>query len=120
MLRIDPDSPQPPWRQLHDQVRAAIATGELAPGMPLPTVRGLAAELGIAAGTVARAYKELEAAGVVRTAGRKGTVVADQPPAFAPEELPALAAEFVRQAKLLGADRVAVFNAVNHAWPVDS
>src|SRR5688500_13528542 len=120
MLRVDPDSQVPPWRQLHDQVRTAIAAGTLAPGMALPTVRGLAADLGMAAGTVARAYKELEAAGVVRTAGRKGTVVADQPPAFAPDELPGLAEEFVRQARLLGADRVAVFNAVNNAWPVDA
>ncbi|MBP2472751.1 DNA-binding transcriptional regulator YhcF (GntR family) [Crossiella equi] len=120
LLKLDPASAHPPWRQLHDQVRTAIASGALAPGMALPTVRGLAADLGIAAGTVARAYKELEAAGVVRTAGRKGTVIADHPPAFAPEALPALAETFVREARLLGADRVAVFNAVNNAWPVDS
>jgi DNA-binding transcriptional regulator YhcF (GntR family) len=56
-----------------------VAVGALASGSRLPTVRSLAADLGIAAGTVARAYKELEAAGVVESRRRGGTVVASVP-----------------------------------------
>jgi GntR family transcriptional regulator len=55
-----------------------IEEGELVPGDQLPPVRRLAADLGLAPGTVARAYKELEQDGLVLTAGRRGTVVADQ------------------------------------------
>ena len=50
-------------------------TGRLTPGTKLPTVRGLAAELGLAANTIARAYRELEGLGVIETRGRAGSVV---------------------------------------------
>ena len=49
--------------------------GELTPGTKLPTVRALAADLGLATNTVARAYRELEALGVIETRGRAGSVV---------------------------------------------
>ena len=52
-----------------------MAQGDLAPGTRLPTVRQLAADLGLAVNTVARAYRELEADGVLATYGRKGTFV---------------------------------------------
>ena len=74
--RPDADDPTPPFEQLRSQVALRVAAGELAPGTRLPTVRALAAELGLAAGTVARAYRELEADGVVVTEGRHGTFVA--------------------------------------------
>lgn len=50
-------------------------TGELEPGQKPPTVRQLAIDLGLAANTVARAYRELEADGVISTQGRRGTFV---------------------------------------------
>ena len=53
-----------------------MRTGELPAGAKLPTVRALADELGLAANTVARAYRELEQAGAVETRGRHGTFVA--------------------------------------------
>ena len=71
----DPSSPVPPFEQLRAQVARRVADGELPPGTRLPTVRGLATSLGLAAGTVARAYRELEADGVVATEGRRGTFV---------------------------------------------
>jgi DNA-binding transcriptional regulator YhcF (GntR family) len=77
-LHLDANSPLPPFEQVRDQLGGLIATGGLAEGERLPTVRGLATELGLAAGTVARAYKELEAAGLVTTRSRAGTVVAPQ------------------------------------------
>ena len=66
----------PPFEQLRTQLAAQIADGRLAVGTRLPPVRTLATSLGIAANTVARAYRELESAGLVETAGRGGTTVA--------------------------------------------
>ncbi len=77
MIALDPTSSTPPYEQVRAQVAAGVQAGTLAPGDRLPTVRGLAADLGVAAATVARAYRELEADGVVETRGRHGTVVAD-------------------------------------------
>ncbi|MBA8816165.1 DNA-binding transcriptional regulator YhcF (GntR family) [Microbacterium halimionae] len=75
MIVVDHRSPLPPFEQLRAQLLDAVAEGELAPGARLPTVRRFAEELGIAAGTVARAYRELEASGVVETRGRNGTFI---------------------------------------------
>ena len=78
MIVIDPASPTPPFEQLRAQLVAAVSSGELPPGDRLPTVRRLADDLGLAPGTVARAYRELETAGIVETRGRHGTFVAPQ------------------------------------------
>jgi DNA-binding transcriptional regulator YhcF (GntR family) len=74
-ISVDEDSPVPPYEQVREQVRTQVHSGELAPGTKLPTVRGLAGELGLAPNTVARAYRELEALGVIETRGRAGSVV---------------------------------------------
>ena len=74
-ITVDHALPVPPYEQVREQIRAQVESGELAPGTRLPTVRGLAADLGLAANTVARAYRELEALGVIETRGRAGSVV---------------------------------------------
>lgn len=79
-LRVDLSSPVPPFEQIRAGVAGLIRQGHLAPGTRLPTVRSLAADLGVANGTVARAYRELEAAGLVTGEGRRGTAVAAAPP----------------------------------------
>jgi len=66
----------PPFEQLRAQFAAQIESGRLAAGAKLPPVRRLADQLGLAANTVARAYRELETAGLVVTGGRNGTSVA--------------------------------------------
>lgn len=76
LITVDPTSPVPPFEQLRAQLFSQMQTGTLPAGSRLPTVRQLASDLGIAPGTVARAYKELEAAGAIETRGRNGTVVA--------------------------------------------
>ncbi len=74
-VSIDLDSPTPQYEQIRAQIAAFITAGALHEGDRLPTVRVLAADLGIAPGTVARAYRELEAAGMVATRRRVGTVI---------------------------------------------
>lgn len=77
-LTIDPTSATPPpFEQLRMQVIDAVRSGKLAPGTRLPTVRSLAAELGIAPNTVARSYRELERDDVIETRGRLGSFVAE-------------------------------------------
>ena len=72
---IDTGSATPPYEQVRLRIAELAAGGALVAGTKLPTVRALAAELGLAANTVARAYRELEVAGLVETRGRLGTVV---------------------------------------------
>lgn len=74
--KVDPQSTVPPYEQIRLRVVDLAAEGNLAIGAKLPSVRSLATDLGVAANTVARAYRELEQAGVVVTAGRSGTAIA--------------------------------------------
>ncbi|TGN65433.1 GntR family transcriptional regulator [Nocardioides eburneiflavus] len=74
-LTLDRSSDVPPFVQVRDGLREQIEAGYLEPGYRLPPVRTLADALGLAANTVARAYKELEVLGVVETRGRAGTFV---------------------------------------------
>ncbi|WP_092382252.1 GntR family transcriptional regulator [Micromonospora phaseoli] len=75
MIAIDADSPVPPFEQLRAQLARQIQDRTLAVGTRLPTIRQLAAELGLAVNTVARAYRELEEAGLIETRGRAGSFV---------------------------------------------
>ena len=79
-VSIDTTSAVPPFEQVRSQLAALISAGVLTPGTRLPTVRDLAADLGIAVGTVTRAYRELETLGLVTSRRRIGTVVAEGAP----------------------------------------
>lgn len=79
-LVVDPELETPPYQQVAAQIRAAIERGELPPGAPLPTVRQLAGDLGLAPNTVARAYGELQSEGWLVGDRRRGTRVAGQIP----------------------------------------
>lgn len=74
-LQIDPASDRPPFEQVRVGIIELIESGELLSGERLPTVRALASRLGVAANTVARSYRELEAAGVIETRGRQGSFI---------------------------------------------
>jgi len=95
-LRVDVESPQPPYEQVRAQLAALVDSGELAAGTRLPSVRALAGTLGLAVNTVARAYRELEHAGVVTTRGRHGTVVNDDDADRAAKEAAATYADTMR------------------------
>jgi DNA-binding transcriptional regulator YhcF (GntR family) len=115
---IDAASAVPPYEQLKRQVREGVADGSLTPGAHLPAVRSLAEELGIAPGTVARAWKELQADGVVETRGRAGTVIAwsgDSATAAAEQA----AAEYVARVRELGVDRAEALRLVERALSAD-
>jgi DNA-binding transcriptional regulator YhcF (GntR family) len=77
-LVLDGSSSTPPYEQLKALLVDGVRAGTLVAGSRLPTVRSLADDLGIAPGTVARAYRELEADGFLETRGRHGTFVAPQ------------------------------------------
>jgi GntR family transcriptional regulator len=78
IVRLDPASSAPASDQLVTQITAAIEVGDVQVGARLPTIRSLASDLGLAPGTVAKAYAELEREGWVHTQGRRGTVVAER------------------------------------------
>ncbi|MFJ4791109.1 GntR family transcriptional regulator [Streptomyces sp. NPDC088794] len=117
-VRVDTTSPVPPYLQIRAQLGALIVTGRLAEGDRLPTVRQLATDLGLAPGTVARAYRELEAEGLIRTRRGAGSRVA-APPARPTHDhasqLMALARDFTFSARVLGADTEAILAAVRDA-----
>jgi len=75
IVEVDTTSPTPPYEQIRGQVATMIAAGTLPAGAHLPPIRQLAADLGLAANTVARAYKELEVEGLVVSRVRHGTTV---------------------------------------------
>lgn len=97
---MDPDSAVPLYDQLRVAVIEATRDGRLPPGTRLPTVRELAGALGLAVNTVARTYRELEAAGIVETRGRQGTFVARHDPADA--AMAAAARTYAETARALG------------------
>jgi DNA-binding transcriptional regulator YhcF (GntR family) len=81
-----PQSGEPIYEQLVRQVKHAITTGALKSGAQMPTVRELAAELVINPNTVARAYRELEQAGLLESTVGRGTFVKFSPPRIFREE----------------------------------
>jgi len=77
-FRLDLASGVPVYRQIIDQVQGGMASGLLAPGNQLPTVRQVAVDLAINPNTVLRAYRELEIRGVIETHQGTGTFIAEK------------------------------------------
>lgn len=84
-VTLDVTAATPPYEQVRAQLAGHIRAGALRPGDKLPVVRALAADLGVATNTVARAYRELEAGGLVTTRRRVGTIVQSAPTPAGPE-----------------------------------
>ena len=113
---IDTASDVPPFEQLRSQIASQAASGELPAGTRLATVRQLATDLGLAANTVARAYRELEADGVITTHGRRGTFVSSTVLAQDQPET-SLAADYVAAARRQGLTLPEALALVERAWP---
>lgn len=77
--KINPELDVPIYQQLVDSIRTAVKKGELLSGQQLPTVQEVTRTLGIARGTIKRAYDELERAGLVEKVQGRGTFVCYQP-----------------------------------------
>jgi DNA-binding transcriptional regulator YhcF (GntR family) len=99
---MDPGSAVPPFEQLRSQLAAAIRGGLLPPGSRLPPIRQVAGDLTLAPNTVARAYRELEDAGLVEGQGRRGTVVMELTTSAAPTHLKDAARAYLTEAHRLG------------------
>jgi GntR family transcriptional regulator len=118
-LTVVTDDVIPPYEQLRRQLASLISSGALAPGQRLPPLRQLAGDLGLAVGTVARAYRELESSGLISARRGGGTRVTDTPPAVADDhrrqQLAEHAMDYVLKARLLGAADDAIIDAITRA-----
>jgi DNA-binding transcriptional regulator YhcF (GntR family) len=120
ILRIDPRDALPVYEQIRQQVTRMAVVGTLAAGTRLPTIRQPAADLGIAKGTVARAYELLESSSVVESRGHKGTFVRGPAdvgdPATVEAGLRETAEAYVIAARQYGADLETALAALRSAW----
>jgi len=125
ILHVDPHSTVPPYDQIRAQITTMAATGVLPAGARLPAIRQLAADLGLAAATVQRAYRELEHDHIVASRGRHGTFVLDPPTHIDHDEqarrLTAAAHTYAVQARHLGVEHgralTAAHDALDHLIP---
>lgn len=118
MFELKRDRGNPVYLQIQSQLERRIASGALAPGDGLPSVRALAKQLRINPNTVVRAYRELEFRGLVETRHGEGTFVTEdagvqmQPDALLAER----ADQLVHEAKELGLTKEQTLSAVKSAW----
>jgi len=108
------DDGTPPYEQLRRQVVDGVASGALAPGTRMPTVRALATELDLAVNTVAKAYRALESDHVIETRGRAGTFIAATGDAVT-QEAQVAALAYADRVRHLGLDRDAALALVESA-----
>lgn len=119
ILSVDPSRALPVYEQVREQIRRMVAAGTLQPGTRLPTIRQLAADLGLAKGTIERAYELLEGDAVIERHGRNGSYVSDVVHSTGREMtvgLEAAAEALVIVARQLGADEEATLRAVRSVW----
>lgn len=119
-LRIDPADPRPIWRQIEESVRHLVASGALATGAPVPSVRDLARDLQVNPATVSKAYQRLTDAGVLTVKRGEGTYVSDSPPDLSSRErgkkLLQGAVRYASLAVTLGAGREETRGTLDDAW----
>ncbi len=107
-LQLSDASGVPRYRQIVDQLTDLIRTGQLGPGVQLPSVRDLAGQLLVSLITTRRAYADLEAAGLIVRRQGHGTFVADAPQQVsrdqARDQAAATLTEAFERARRLGID----------------
>ena len=119
MSSINLDGPGLPSEQIYHQVRAIILSGSLGTGEKLPPVRQLARDLGVATGTVAKVYKQLEQEGLVVSRAGGGTRVSSSVPA-PPAAVLQAARKLAEVASAVGLSLEAAVGAVQVSWPAAS
>lgn len=75
IITIEPESEVPIYIQLMNQIIEGIAKGELKSGNTLPSVRALAADLGVNMHTVHKSYHELEKKGIIKIVPKSGAII---------------------------------------------
>jgi DNA-binding transcriptional regulator YhcF (GntR family) len=119
LLTVVTDDVIPPYEQLRRQLTQLIGSGALTPGQRLPPLRQLAADLGLAVGTVARTYRELEADGLVTARRGGGSRVTETLPAITDSQkqrrLDEYAFDYVIKSRLIGAQDDSILDAVSQA-----
>ncbi len=117
MIIVDVSAAVPPYEQIRSQVAAQIRSGELPHGHRLPSIRQLAGDLRVAPGTVARAYSELESAGLISSSRASGsTVVAPQPATASIGELEVAVNRLLDEAVRAGLNRADLLGLVQSVW----
>lgn len=120
MLRVNPSDAVPIWKQIEENVRRLVASGALARGAPVPSVRELAKYLRVNPATVAKAYQGLADAGVLKVKRGQGTFVEESPPPLdRGERSKILGNEATRYASLaitLGVERDRAVEAFDSSW----
>jgi len=120
-FRLDDHSGVPVYRQLIDQVQGAVASGALAAGDQLPTVRQVAVDLAINPNTVLRAYREMEIRGLLDSQQGTGTFIADRKVEYSKDErdrqLGQLVGEFVSRAGAAGLTLKQLIKALRELQP---
>ncbi|MFN8081169.1 MAG: GntR family transcriptional regulator [Kineosporiaceae bacterium] len=112
-IQLDPDAAQPLFEQLELRITELVDNGTLRAGDQLPTVRRLAADLGLAPNTVARAYRELEQSGLLDTRGRSGTFVSGD---RVHQEARRAAVDFVVRIRALGIGQAEALDLVRRSF----
>ena len=120
VLDIDPAAAAPIWRQIEDGMRRLVASGNLASGAVVPSVRELAKALRVNPATVSKAYRRLTDAGLLTVRRGEGTFVAELSSTVLTELRRRLladgAAVYVGVATSVGADRDEAVRAVEESW----
>ncbi|WP_185995555.1 GntR family transcriptional regulator [Nocardioides campestrisoli] len=114
-LQVDPRDPTPPYEQVRRQLEDLIRAGILRAGDRLPPLRQLAGDLGLAVGTVGRAYAELETQGLVVSRRGAGTRVADAVTPGPDAVLRQLTRDFLARAQAIGVGPRTALDAVRTA-----
>ncbi len=107
IVSVDTSSAVPAYEQIRAQVTALADSGALPARTRLPSVRQLAADLGVAPGTVAKAYQQLEEAGITTAHRRRGTLISDRTTSSEEDRLESLRAAaviYAETARLLNVD----------------
>jgi GntR family transcriptional regulator len=120
LLGIDFSDAVPIWKQIEDGVRRLVASGSLAPGDAVPSVRELARELTVNPATVSKAYQRLTDGGVLAVRRGEGTFVAERPADEVDAERQDLLAQqarrFAEAARTMRAGQREALEALRRAW----